>query len=611
MRRLNSVDVAFVMFSITSILFVSLVENYLLLLSVLPMLFVMLSKFEYSRSGKKLFEFIPLFVFLITLTVHLDLFLVLTILLLTSMGAKYIISTTPSDYFEIFLIGIMLSILSSIGTISFAFGIIGVVFLISSFLFLFLTQFRSKESLIFINKNLPDTLEIAEFFAISLALTVALFYLMPRFSFGVIQGNPITNKSISNFSTDVSIDSRPLELDYTIVMRIEKERGEPVYISGLRYATFLHDRWYKDEETTYVYPDVGENFLETSLKRATIFLEPNNTNVIFRVESGKGIHGKFSYILKDNLSNLYFNMPFFKTIKYDSYYLNEPEKVTLNEKEKAMYLDLRGISSQVIDLSRSITEGSPKEEQKVVALVNYLKRNNQYSLTPTAKNIEDFIMNHKSGYCEHFATAFVILSRASNIPARLVSGFVTSEWNDTLHYYIVRAKDAHTWAEVYINGTWVRVDPTPQIKTTVSNFSIFLETIRMFWYKGVITYNAESQIETFSSISTALKDFGNRVFEILHLIQNHLFLLLGGSLLLSAYFLLRRREKNDYLALKIIELIGGERHQSETLLEFAKRRNKYEELKELITLYYNYRFAKRLELGNEILRLIRVFKGQK
>ena len=52
--------------------------------------------------------------------------------------------------------------------------------------------------------------------------------------------------------------------------------------------------------------------------------------------------------------------------------------------------------------------------------------------------IEDFITKHPEGHCEYFATALVLMLRSQRIPARLVAGFKTDEWNAMGGFFQVR-----------------------------------------------------------------------------------------------------------------------------------------------------------------------------
>ncbi|MDO8903647.1 DUF3488 and transglutaminase-like domain-containing protein [Hydrogenophaga sp.] len=77
---------------------------------------------------------------------------------------------------------------------------------------------------------------------------------------------------------------------------------------------------------------------------------------------------------------------------------------------------------------------------------------------------DEFWFDRKEGFCEHIASAFVILLRAMDIPARIVTGYQGGELNAIDNYWTVRQRDAHAWAEVWLTGQgWVRVDPTAAV----------------------------------------------------------------------------------------------------------------------------------------------------
>src|SRR5690606_8732153 len=85
--------------------------------------------------------------------------------------------------------------------------------------------------------------------------------------------------------------------------------------------------------------------------------------------------------------------------------------------------------------------------------------------------------NHRTGHCEYFASALVMMLRSQDIPARLVVGYLGGEYNKLGRYYQVYQRDAHAWVEVYLEpeqvppetyppeltrfGGWYRLDPTP------------------------------------------------------------------------------------------------------------------------------------------------------
>ena len=77
--------------------------------------------------------------------------------------------------------------------------------------------------------------------------------------------------------------------------------------------------------------------------------------------------------------------------------------------------------------------------------------------------IDEFLFRTRSGFCEHYASAFAMLARAAGIPARVVTGYQGGEPNPLADYWIVRQSDAHAWTEVWLDGYWQRYDPTAAV----------------------------------------------------------------------------------------------------------------------------------------------------
>ena len=98
-----------------------------------------------------------------------------------------------------------------------------------------------------------------------------------------------------------------------------------------------------------------------------------------------------------------------------------------------------------------------------------------YTLEPGQYGLntaDEFFFDRKEGFCEHIASSFVILMRAMNVPARIVTGYQGGELNSVDGFWVVRQSDAHAWAEVWQEGQgWVRVDPTSAVSPgRIGNF---------------------------------------------------------------------------------------------------------------------------------------------
>ncbi len=94
-----------------------------------------------------------------------------------------------------------------------------------------------------------------------------------------------------------------------------------------------------------------------------------------------------------------------------------------------------------------------------------------YTLTPGAyaedgglDAIDEFWLDRRQGFCEHFAAAFVVVLRAMGVPARVVTGYQGADASAVDGYTIVRQSNAHAWAEYWQQGRgWVRADPTAAV----------------------------------------------------------------------------------------------------------------------------------------------------
>jgi transglutaminase-like putative cysteine protease len=91
----------------------------------------------------------------------------------------------------------------------------------------------------------------------------------------------------------------------------------------------------------------------------------------------------------------------------------------------------------------------------------------QYTLEPGVygtHTADEFWFDRKLGFCEHIASSFVLLMRALDVPARVVTGYQGGQVNNVDGLWTVRQSDAHAWAEVWVAGQgWVRVDPTSAV----------------------------------------------------------------------------------------------------------------------------------------------------
>lgn len=130
------------------------------------------------------------------------------------------------------------------------------------------------------------------------------------------------------------------------------------------------------------------------------------------------------------------------------------------------YLGLpASVPDRVLALAREITQSALTPYDRAVAIESYL-RTFPYTLEvgppPVGRDVVDyFLFTAKKGYCDYYATAMVVLARAVGLPARIVIGYASGDYDVQTAEYIVRQKDAHSWVEVYFPGIgWVEFEPT-------------------------------------------------------------------------------------------------------------------------------------------------------
>jgi len=127
-----------------------------------------------------------------------------------------------------------------------------------------------------------------------------------------------------------------------------------------------------------------------------------------------------------------------------------------------------GITDRMQQFVDTLKLGSSSNEDFVQSVLNHFNTENFiYTLSPpplTANPADEFLFETRKGFCEHYATSFVLLMRIAGIPARVVAGYQGGEWNSAGNHLIVRQSDAHAWTEIWLGDKgWVRIDPTTAV----------------------------------------------------------------------------------------------------------------------------------------------------
>ncbi|MEK8030812.1 DUF3488 and transglutaminase-like domain-containing protein [Ideonella sp. DXS29W] len=222
-----------------------------------------------------------------------------------------------------------------------------------------------------------------------------------------------------------------------------------------------------------------------------------------------------------------------------------------------------------------------------------------YTLEPgvyTTDPIDEFWLDRREGFCEHYSASFVVIMRLLGIPARIVTGYQGTDFLPVDDYYIVRQSHAHAWAEYWQAGRgWVRADPTAAVAPerirrsealrappgliagafeAVSpdlrlRFRTFFEAIDNRWNQWVLTYGRREQFDLMNQLGVKAPD-------LLSLVRALVMLVVVAGLLgaVWAWFDARRQSPWQRLRQDIareLARLGIEVRPSDTLSTLAGR----------------------------------------
>ena len=119
-------------------------------------------------------------------------------------------------------------------------------------------------------------------------------------------------------------------------------------------------------------------------------------------------------------------------------------------------------------LSSQITDGAASDFERVERIVGYLRQERTFvpgwpkTLT-TSANLDEFLIDGQPGDAMDYATATVMLARASGLPARIAVGYLPGVRDPLSGAYQVTRSDAHAWAEIYFaDHGWIPFDSSPR-----------------------------------------------------------------------------------------------------------------------------------------------------
>lgn len=391
-------------------------------------------------------------------------------------------------------------------------------------------------------RRLP--LAAVSLFLLILAFALPIFFVMPRSAEGawaMRAGAGATG--YVGFSDRVTLgDIGRLQESDQLVMRVRvegpgvKAPGGQLRWRGVALDRFDGRRW-----------SLSSNHFETKLPNArnlfrlgttedlnrltaqTFFVEPIDTPVLFAAPRAVAVQGALNYVRLDDEGSISSRPHAQERITYRVYsdtFEPSPEELRADRMPDPLgatpnlrrpvedYLQLPpSLDTRIGSLAWTVVNearaGNTYDAAR--ALEAHLGSNEYggrytYSLDMRAAGpdpLADFLFNVRAGHCEYYATAMVVMLRTLRIPARIVNGFQSGEYNGAADAYIVRQSDAHSWVEVYFSETdsWVTFDPTPvagrpggaRADGLMGSLRQYADALELMWLQYVVAYDRQGQ----------------------------------------------------------------------------------------------------------------------
>jgi hypothetical protein len=378
-----------------------------------------------------------------------------------------------------------------------------------------------------------------------LIASVGIFFSLPRLSGGYLSKLAQQNDLVSGFSDNVSLgEIGRIQQSSQVVMHVRVENGEKgpgVLMRGNSLSDFDGKNWINPPHDVQALNNMGGSFdlrryareelrlaegEQHHIVKYRVMLEPIGTNVVFTIPSPDYLFGPFRELTGDRSQTFLNTDKDRPTTNYSG--ISDLSQPTLQDLELAKgdypaevqrrYMKLPDtLDPRIADLAHEITAKVRTPIEKAAAIQAYLSKYRYTLELPSQRQMDPvafFLFERKAGHCEYFASAMAVLLREEGIPSRIVNGFRGGEWNELTGNFIVRAKDAHSWVEVYFPGVgWYAFDPTPQGSlpeiSMWTRVSLYIDAAREFWREWIVNYDfvhQERLANTAAGASTRMFD---------------------------------------------------------------------------------------------------------
>ncbi len=475
----------------------------------------------------------------LTATVHLVLFAVLV---------RTFSLRRERDYVTLAILAFLMVLASAVLTVDSLFLFFFTAFmLVAVATFILMEMRRSVQSSGFQALHSPDAYEhrhlalalarvTPALAVLILAGAMVVFFLLPRVSASYLGAYSFATDYSAGFSDRVQLGRiGQIQQSDAVVMHIQidgDQRGQyALHWRGVALAHFDGKSWSNLRQIMVLRRDGDGGFFlppfSQGLERAAtlsdmtvpgkpnhlihyrVLMEPIGTNVFFLAPWARRVNGAYRGLELDAGGAVTDLDPQRSVSVYEADSdIATPSAQQLRAAGNSLpafadfYFQLPRIDERIPRLAAQIAGSASNNYDKAVALESYLRTHYGYTLqlprAQPADPLGNFLFERRQGHCEYFASAMAVMLRTLKIPSRVVNGFRSDEFNDVTGKYVIRARDAHAWVEVYFPGYgWVTFDPTPGGGVASpqgwERALLYLDAAASFWREWVVSYDSSHQ----------------------------------------------------------------------------------------------------------------------
>jgi transglutaminase-like putative cysteine protease len=372
-----------------------------------------------------------------------------------------------------------------------------------------------------------------------LVMTAGLFFVLPRTAHAAFRHLVAERFHLPGFSNEVRLGQiGEIQRQDTPVMHVRFSKNhmeQPLKWRGAALAEFDGQRWFNRPGGGELLP-VQNGLIKI---RAAGERRQTGTQIAYEVQlSGVAADALFfagdPELLQIPVRAIYrtatggYRLAYRtgEQVRYISYsFLKDDrnDQEVLMPAQRETYLQLPAIDPRVRELAAQITAAARNDRQRAASLQNFLRTRYAYTLElPSEKHadpIAHFLFERRKGHCEYFASSMAVMLRTLDVPSRVVTGFQSGVYNPISGWDLIRASDAHSWVEAWIDGAgWVTFDPTPPAARDSQagiwdQAKLYADAADMFWNEWVLNYDLDRQLQFVTRVDGANRTWNVNLME--------------------------------------------------------------------------------------------------